>query len=470
MAYQPSNINGQSNKAGSAPVTIASDDDLQGKLGIVTETAPATDTASSGLNGRLQRIAQRLSSIITALGSPFQAGGSIGNTTFASTIADGADTTLGAKADAKSSATDTTAVSAMAVLKQISASVQAPPSQAVTNAGTFAVQATPVTQADTFMLGGMNVKEINGVTPLMGAGNTGTGSPRVTIATDQATIPVSLASVPSHAVTNAGTFAVQDSEKIADNAGFTDGTTKLLPTGYIFDEVAGTALTENDIAAARINLNRAQVNTIEDGATRGRYATVTAANAVKVDGSGVTQPVSLASVPSHAVTNAGTFAVQAAGDVASGSSDSGSPVKVGLVAHTAAPTAVTDGQRVNAVSDKVGRQVIVTSQVRDLVSDQTTTISASTAETTIGTAIAATFLDITALMVSNTSASTSTRIDFRDTTGGSVRFSMQIPGNTTMGICPPVPIKQTTVNTNWTAQCATSTTDIRVFVQFAKNI
>lgn len=33
-------------------------------LGTVTETAPATDTASSGLNGRLQRIAQRLTSLI----------------------------------------------------------------------------------------------------------------------------------------------------------------------------------------------------------------------------------------------------------------------------------------------------------------------------------------------------------------------------------------------------------------------
>lgn len=54
-------------------------------VGAVTETAPASDTASSGLNGRLQRIAQRLTSLITALGSPFQSGGSIGNTTFAST-------------------------------------------------------------------------------------------------------------------------------------------------------------------------------------------------------------------------------------------------------------------------------------------------------------------------------------------------------------------------------------------------
>lgn len=34
------------------------------QTGAVTETAPASDTASSGLNGRLQRIAQRLTSLI----------------------------------------------------------------------------------------------------------------------------------------------------------------------------------------------------------------------------------------------------------------------------------------------------------------------------------------------------------------------------------------------------------------------
>lgn len=111
---------------------------------------------------------------------------------------------------------------------------------------------------------------------------------------------------------------------IVDNSGFVDGNTKLAMAGYIYDEVAGTALTENDVAAARIDAKRAQIGTIEDGTTRGRYATVTAANAVKVDGSAVTQPVSgtfwqatqpvsLASVPSHPVTNAGTFAVQVDG-------------------------------------------------------------------------------------------------------------------------------------------------------------
>lgn len=49
--------------------------------------------------------------------------------------------TLGAKTDAKSTATDGTSISIMSVLKEISAMEQAPASRAVTNAGTFAVQA-----------------------------------------------------------------------------------------------------------------------------------------------------------------------------------------------------------------------------------------------------------------------------------------------------------------------------------------
>ncbi len=67
MSYSQRNPNGQATKANSEPVVIASDDDIQSKLGIVTETAPSTDTASSGLNGRLQRIAQRLTTLIAQI-------------------------------------------------------------------------------------------------------------------------------------------------------------------------------------------------------------------------------------------------------------------------------------------------------------------------------------------------------------------------------------------------------------------
>lgn len=44
--------------------TLLTTSDFDTKAGSLTETAPATDTASSGLNGRLQRIAQRLTSLL----------------------------------------------------------------------------------------------------------------------------------------------------------------------------------------------------------------------------------------------------------------------------------------------------------------------------------------------------------------------------------------------------------------------
>lgn len=50
-------------------VTLASDDPAVTQIGATNETAPATDTATVGLNGRLQRVAQRLTSLIALLPS-----------------------------------------------------------------------------------------------------------------------------------------------------------------------------------------------------------------------------------------------------------------------------------------------------------------------------------------------------------------------------------------------------------------
>lgn len=142
----------------------------------------------------------------------------------------------------------------------------------------------------------------------------------------------------------------------------------------------------------------------------------------------------------------------------------------GGLAQTALPTAATAGNLTGQLFDKFGRQVILSGTIRDLRGTQTTTISASTSETTIVTAAASTFNDLTMLVVSNTSASTNTRIDFRDTTGGSVLFSLwSQAGAPPAGFALSGAIPQTTVNTNWTAQCATSTTDIRVYAVFEKN-
>lgn len=66
IALVPASL-GAKTAAASFSVTTATDDNSVALTGAVNETAPASDTASSGLNGRLQRIAQRLTSLIALL-------------------------------------------------------------------------------------------------------------------------------------------------------------------------------------------------------------------------------------------------------------------------------------------------------------------------------------------------------------------------------------------------------------------
>lgn len=94
----------------------------------------------------------------------------------------------------------------------------------------------------------------------------------VVIASDQSTVPVSLASVPSHAVTNAGTFATQvdgsaltalqliDDPVLADDAAFTLSTSKGNVMAGVAVNTDGTDPTavsaEGDAAAVRTDVNR----------------------------------------------------------------------------------------------------------------------------------------------------------------------------------------------------------------------
>lgn len=91
--------------AKTARVIAASDSPEIALLGAVNETAPATDTASSGLNGRAQRIAQRLTSLIALL--PASLGVKLTATSLSTTIATD-DAVLGATNET-APATDTAA-------------------------------------------------------------------------------------------------------------------------------------------------------------------------------------------------------------------------------------------------------------------------------------------------------------------------------------------------------------------------
>jgi hypothetical protein len=96
-------------KAAASAFAVALSTEDAAQLGSLTETAPATDTASSGLNGRLQRIAQRITSLIALV--PASLGAKTAAASFAVTIATD-DAVMGGTADAAATAGSTGSISA----------------------------------------------------------------------------------------------------------------------------------------------------------------------------------------------------------------------------------------------------------------------------------------------------------------------------------------------------------------------
>lgn len=98
-----------------------------------------------------------------------------------------------------------------------------------------------------------------------------------------------------------------DDAVVADDAAFTPATTKVHMCGFEFDDSSPDSVNEGDAGAVRMSANRNLYSTIRDAAGNERGANVNASNQLEVSvGNTVT-------VASHAVTNAGTFAVQVDG-------------------------------------------------------------------------------------------------------------------------------------------------------------
>jgi hypothetical protein len=262
------------------------------------------------------------------------------------------------------------------------------------------------------------------------------------------TLPVSIASVPAHDVTNAGTFAVQASQSgtWTVQPGNTANTTAWKVDGSAVTQPVSYATTGSGTATGALRVELANNGTGVLG-TVGTVTTVSTVTAVT------------------SITNN----VKAVGSTAAGASITTAPVTTGGQAKTANPTAVTDGQVVNATYDKLGKQVVVGS-IRDMKGDATITLTTSTSETTLIAQVASTFLDVYGVIVENTSASAS-EITFRDTTGGSARFYIYVPAGETRGFMlnESAGFKQATVNTNWTAQSSASVTSIKIAVLYVKN-
>lgn len=212
------------------------------------------------------------------------------------------------------------------------------------------------------------------------------------------TLPVSLASVPSHDVTNAGTFAVQVSSALP----------------------AGT----NAIGKLAAN-SGVTIGAVEIAATQ-TLSTVTTVGTVT------------------------TVSTLTGGGVAHDGVDSGSPVKVGAraISSLASATMVSAADRTDAMSDLDGAWLVRSGfPLGDLTSERVSnTDGASTAFSNFG-ATASVRNYVTAITVYNSSA-TAGFVDFRDGTGGSVLFTVPIPAGSGAVVCNGgVPLFRTSANT-----------------------
>ncbi len=139
-------------------------------------------------------------------------------------------------------------------------------------------------------------------------------------------------------------------------------------------------------------------------------------------------------------------------------------------AQTALPTATTNGKGVLFTADKVGRTVVVHNGMRDIVSPAPQLVlTATTTETLFIAATASVFHDLLQLTVCNESLTTGTRVDFRDSTGGTIRTSVFVPAGSTVSVPFYTPMPQNAVNTAWTAQCGTSVSSITVTGIYVSN-
>lgn len=96
----------------------------------------------------------------------------------------------------------------------------------------------------------------------------------------------------------------------------------------------------------------------------------------------------------------------------------------------------------------------------------------TTSETTLIAGVAGDFHDLEELVITNTSPITTVRVDFRDTTGGTVKFSITALASIALPFPFSVCVSQDVANLggNWTAQLSAAVSDVRIFAQANRTV
>lgn len=226
-----------------------------------------------------------------------------------------------------------------------------------------------------------------------------------------------------------------------------------------------------DIGDVTINnaAGAAAVNIQDGGNTITVDGTVAATQSGTWNVGTVTTLTSITNAVTVSQATASSLNAQVVGTVAHDTGDSGNPIKIGGKARTTNPTAVANADRVDATFDDIGRQVVVVGQVRDLITDATTTIASSSSETTILAQAASTFHDLTLLVLTNATA-TACSATIKDGTGGTTRMIVDLAANGGAVIPFPRPLKAAANNTNWTCTLSSAAVTVHIFAQAEKNV
>lgn len=283
---------------------------------------------------------------------------------------------------------------------------------------------------------------------------------------------VAVSSIPSHAVTNAGTFVVQENGaaltalQLIDNAisgagfnitqfaGVNNATGSGTSTGALRVElptngtgIVGLAAGTNGIgkltANSGVDIGDVDVTTV--GTITPGTATTSlgkAEDAGHTTGDVGVMSLGVANTADAAISGTTldytpyttdlTGAIRTIGNADHDATDAGKPLKIGYKAESslASVTLVADGDRTDAYGDLDGVAFARPYSLGDLKSDATSNTDGASTASSVFTAVASTKNCIDGIHVFRTdSGTTPIYIDFRDGTGGSVLWRAVLPPN-----------------------------------------
>lgn len=215
--------------------------------------------------------------------------------------------------------------------------------------------------------------------------------------------------------------------------------------------------TNIDTRTEATNGNHRQVVVIGDPSTNAGVAPVDATGGLTVTLAAASPGI--IATGSQASPSASYLSSVVAGDIAHDAADSGNPAKIGGKAVSAEPTAVTANDRVNAIFDLVGKQIVIPyANPENFVSGAITSAMTGTTSTSLIAAPAAGLRNyITQITVSNSHATVGTDVIIQDGSGGTTLYT--IPAAAVYGgavVTFPTPLRQPTTAT--AIYCANVTT------------